>query len=154
MAASPEQRHAWALGHYLAARDIWHGGRHYSWAVTALFYSAMHLVLAGLPTVPGLTIAQQNPESHEGRAHGAEGTNWVVRRYVSTISTPYLSLYDASYEARYKGGAPSREEVRLHRAHDLAAIAEWSCEHVHRANCACCWLRDIRSRWPISDPTI
>jgi hypothetical protein len=117
--------------------------RDFGWAAVATFYSGMHMIHAGLPTLPHLSVAQQHPESHDGSTYMAEGTNIIVRRHVSALHTYYKSLFSMSVDVRYNGAEPSQAQAEQLRRTDLPPIAKWACEQFHAdPNCAC-WLRSV-----------
>lgn len=74
-------------------------GRHLDWAVTVLFYVALHLV-AAYATAHGETLA----DNHE-----------VIRRYVRSdlagIERHYRLLFDRSRDTRYYGWMPGEQDL-------------------------------------------
>lgn len=138
----PSQDHLlWAQAHYDAGQSLVEA-RQYPWAVVAFYYSALHMLHAGLPVLPDLSPAQQHPESHTGITYGSEGTNHVVRRYLRQLDTPYRSLYDAGLAVRYRGDQPDKAVALEHRRKDVRPIAEWLCPLVHNDD-GDCWLTRI-----------
>jgi len=106
------------------------------WGTVAYFYSAMHMVQAALPSVPGLTTAQQSPEAHKG----PDGTSTIVLRHITHLYPFYDSLFSSSYKVRYRGGAIANAEIERHRHIDLPPIGQWVCAQTHPADCDC-WMR-------------
>ena len=73
----------------------------YDWAITALFYCALHFVDAYLFELRGI-----NPEGHTARYDRATGRtvpgrNGLVKMHIPVIHKDYLKMYSASRRARY-----------------------------------------------------
>lgn len=73
----------------------------YDWAITALFYCALHFVDAYLSELRGI-----DPEGHttiRDKATGRHvpGRNDLVKIHIPVIHYDYLKLYSASRRARY-----------------------------------------------------
>lgn len=131
-----------AKAHFDTANAIVQHGE-FPWGAVALFYAGMHVIHAGLPLMPNLSIAQQHPESHTGKTFMAEGTLIVVQRYVSMLHLPYSSLHSMSVDVRYNGYLPGRAEADNLRNVDLRQIARWACGLVHGNPGCTCWLQSV-----------
>jgi len=73
----------------------------YDWAITALFYCALHFVDAYVFELHGI-----DPEGHTTKRDKATGRNILgrndlVKLHIPVIHKDYLSLYSASRRARY-----------------------------------------------------
>ncbi|MGE0821817.1 MAG: hypothetical protein AB7G75_34305 [Candidatus Binatia bacterium] len=73
----------------------------YDWAITALFYCALHFVDAYLFELRGI-----DPEGHTARYDRATGRNVpgrndLVKMHIPVIHADYLKMYSASRRARY-----------------------------------------------------
>ncbi len=81
------------------------GQKYIDWAVTARFYTAMHLVDALLALMTALPKDEQHPRKHVAaqnvQGNGGAGRNQLVRKHMKPVSRKYLSLYDASRRSRY-----------------------------------------------------
>jgi hypothetical protein len=74
------------------------------WAVTALFYSALHLVDAFLDGEVDLAKDERHPRKHSASAaegNGGRGRNQLVAALLKPINKEYRSLHEASRRARY-----------------------------------------------------
>lgn len=74
------------------------------WAVTALFYSALHLVDAVLDGEADLSKDERHPRKHSANANsgnGGRGRNQLVQALMGPIRKEYRSLEEASRRARY-----------------------------------------------------
>jgi hypothetical protein len=72
------------------------------WAVTALFYSALHYVHSSLADEPGLPKDERHPRKHTALASEAgRGTNQLVRDRFPEINVAYRSLVEFGHKSRY-----------------------------------------------------
>ena len=74
------------------------------WAVTALFYSALHLIDAYLDGEHQLPKDERHPRKHSANAgpgNGGRGRNQLVQALLPSIRKEYRSLEEASRRARY-----------------------------------------------------
>lgn len=74
------------------------------WAVTALFYSALHLIDAYLDGEHALPKDERHPRKHSANAaagNGGRGRNQLVQALLPAIRKEYRSLEEASRRARY-----------------------------------------------------
>jgi hypothetical protein len=71
------------------------------WAMTALFYSALHYAQAGF-----VYLLQNAAPSTHGERRGA------MRKQFRAAATDYESLLDASRRARYECMRPERQQLR------------------------------------------
>ena len=85
------------------------GGRHLDWAVTTLFYAALHYVDAFL--------LPDDPKSHHAR-------NRRIRDRVElrAIWGDYRLRQERSRDARYECARPTRAEVRTYRTRHFEPI--------------------------------
>lgn len=82
------------------------------WALTLLFYAAMHLVQAYAVEFCDQNLRHFVPRSHSDRER------FVALHLPAALFTPYKRLYSGSMRARYELYLPTLEE--LHRYWDLA----------------------------------
>lgn len=74
------------------------------WAVTALFYSALHLVDAFLDGEDDLPKDERHPRKHSANSNsgnGGRGRNQLVQALLSSVRKEYRSLEEASRRSRY-----------------------------------------------------
>jgi hypothetical protein len=74
------------------------------WAVTALFYSALHLVDAFLDGQEDLHKDERHPRKHSANAatgNGGRGRNQLVQALLKPVRKEYRSLEEASRRSRY-----------------------------------------------------
>jgi hypothetical protein len=74
------------------------------WAVTSLFYSALHLVDAFLDGERDLPKDERHPRKHSanpGAGNGGRGRNQLVGALMQPIQKQYRSLEEASRRSRY-----------------------------------------------------
>ena len=75
------------------------------WALTALFYSALHHVHSSLADQPGLYKDERHPRKHSaprGAQYGGRGVNQLVRDLYEPIHVDYISLFELSMRTRYE----------------------------------------------------
>jgi len=74
------------------------------WAVTALYYSALHLVDAFLDGQEDLAKDERHPRKHSANAtpgNGGRGRNQLVQALLKPVRKEYRSLEEASRRSRY-----------------------------------------------------
>jgi uncharacterized protein (UPF0332 family) len=74
------------------------------WAVTALYYSALHLVDAFLDGQEALSKDERHPRKHSANANagnGGRGRNQLVQALLNPVRKEYRSLEEASRRSRY-----------------------------------------------------
>lgn len=72
------------------------------WAVTALFYSALHYVHSSLADEPGLPKDERHPRKHTAPpSEAGRGTNQLVRDQFPEINVAYRSLVEFGHKSRY-----------------------------------------------------
>lgn len=71
------------------------------WAVTALFYSALHYVHSSLADEPALAKDERHPRKHSSPELGTRGVNQLVAAVYPTISVEYRSLMEMAHRTRY-----------------------------------------------------
>jgi len=74
------------------------------WAVTALFYSALHFVDAFLDGEDSLPKDERHPRKHSansGSGNGGRGRNQLVGALMGPVQKQYRSLEEASRRSRY-----------------------------------------------------
>jgi hypothetical protein len=103
----PSRSWHWAKAqHNKAVADHLHGETEFDdWAVTALFYSALHAAHSVIADEPKLAKDERHPRKHSspGRdGDGGRGTNQLVREFFpGPIHRQYRDLYEASRRTRY-----------------------------------------------------
>lgn len=74
------------------------------WAVTSLFYAALHKVDALLAAMDHLPKDEKHPRKHSASAapgNGGRGRNQLVAAEMRPINKEYRSLHEASRRSRY-----------------------------------------------------
>ena len=109
-----------AVGHVAQARRNEDVSRivqesHPEWAVTALFYAAMHYVEA-------LFYVQQTARGLPKHYASHEERRQAIQQRANRIFVPYQTLLDESLEARYMCSHVSLEDVDALRDNQFAAV--------------------------------
>ena len=92
------------------------------WAAVGLFYSALHVVHAGLDGEHGLHKDERHPRKHsapKGAKVGGRGTNQLVRDLYKPAHFAYRSLMEASHRTRYDMGLLTTPHARLLADHKV-----------------------------------
>ncbi len=92
------------------------------WAAVGLFYSALHVVHAGLDGDGSLPKDESHPRKHSGPKNakvGGRGTNQLVRDLYPPAHFAYRSLMEASHRTRYDMQALDRPHARLLADHKV-----------------------------------
>ncbi len=75
----------------------------YDWAITVLFYTALHFVDAYLLQQHGIVSQGHSATWNRQTGQRTPGRNDYVRQYLRQIARAYKALYDLSRLARYEG---------------------------------------------------
>ena len=101
----PERKYHLAKAEYnLTVSTHLRDTEYIDWAVTALFYSALHLIDAFLDGEESLPKDERHPRKHSANAdqgNGGRGRNQLVAATLKPINKDYRSLREASRRARY-----------------------------------------------------
>jgi hypothetical protein len=98
---------------------------HPEWAITALFYAALHYVDALFATQQTKRRLPQDYENHSAR-------NTAVRERIRRHWRNYQALYEDSLSARYECHHFTVDDVRISRAEDLEPIKQYVLTRVRR----------------------
>ena len=101
---SEEQHLRQARRAYECYEHLVNDGQFLEWAVTALFYAALHLVLAHA-TREGHTLSEDHTAIRR-----------YLDRHLTSIQSTYRTLFDASRDTRYRCVLP--DVARVQRLHD------------------------------------
>jgi len=95
------------------AASVYLEGTHNDWAVTALFYAALHYV--------DMYFATHGPV-HTFASHGERST--AIQAYLTPIWADYKVLLEESWHARYHCSRYTASDVRNFRRNELKRIKD------------------------------
>lgn len=112
------QRHlAQARHNYDIYRRLSAAAADADWAITALFYTALHLVKAHAVQAHSLDLTSLIPSTH------ADYDSYVALRLARALS-PYKRLFGAAQRARYRLQPPSAADLRRYHDTDFTRLLE------------------------------